>query len=107
MSDYKQKKEWTKRVLSDKCNLGKNSLDEYEKEPDIRINRVVAHFSHRQQIRRSKERKKRRHRRQNGWDGKVRKEFVSRHLLMCQTKQNNVNVIKWVQQSSNKYIKNV
>ncbi|KAG5609867.1 hypothetical protein H5410_021148 [Solanum commersonii] len=76
-------------------DMGEDSLDEDEEDMlDICFDRVAREgdISPRQQRSGSNKSKKKTHGRQHSWDGKMTNEFISRHLLMRQAKQNHLTV---------------
>nr|AAT39932.2 NB-ARC domain containing protein [Solanum demissum]AAT39950.2 NB-ARC domain containing protein [Solanum demissum] len=83
-------------LVSNTIDLGEDSLDEDEKDNmlDICFDRVArkGDISPRQQRSGSNKSKKKTYGRQHSWDGKMTEEFVPRHLLMRQTKQNHLTV---------------
>ncbi|XP_049399983.1 uncharacterized protein LOC125864091 [Solanum stenotomum] len=80
----------------DGVDLGEDSLDEDEEDNmlDTCFDRVAReeYISPRQQRSGSNKSKKKTYGRQHSWDGKMTEEFVPRHLLMRQAKQNHLTV---------------
>uniref|UniRef100_M1DBF0 NB-ARC domain containing protein n=1 Tax=Solanum tuberosum TaxID=4113 RepID=M1DBF0_SOLTU len=104
------KKNESRILASNTPDLGEDSLDEDEEDNmlDICFDRVAREgdISPRQQRSGSNKSKKKTHGRQHSWDDKMTEEFVPRHLLMRQTKQNHLT-ISICSIRSNKSIKNV
>ncbi|KAG5576207.1 hypothetical protein H5410_056341 [Solanum commersonii] len=77
-------------------DMGEDSFDEDKKDMlDICFDRVAREgdISPRQQRSGSNKSKKKTHGRQYSWDGKMTEEFVPRHLLMQQAKQNHLTIL--------------
>ncbi|KAH0749144.1 hypothetical protein KY290_028376 [Solanum tuberosum] len=90
------KKNESRDLVSNKIDLGEDSLDEDEEDNmlDICFDRVAREgdISPRQQRSGSNKSKKKTHGRQHSWDSKMNEEFVPRHLSMRQAKQNHLTV---------------